>query len=100
MSEEIKGKILELVKEHVSEKQERETWKEGDWVNYSGPYFDDKEYVAAVSSLLDEWLVMGDKGILFEKKFSKFLGKQHGILTNSGSSANLIMMSALKSKRL
>ena len=43
---------------------------------------------------------MGDKGILFEKKFSKFLGKQHGILTNSGSSANLIMMSALKSKRL
>jgi|6_EtaG_2_1085325.scaffolds.fasta_scaffold00303_9 CDP-6-deoxy-D-xylo-4-hexulose-3-dehydrase len=93
--------ILKLVSELILEKRQTATWIPGkDWIKYSGPYYDDKEYVAAVSSLLDEWLVMGEKGILFEKKFSKLLGKEHGILTNSGSSANLLMMSALKSKRL
>jgi CDP-6-deoxy-D-xylo-4-hexulose-3-dehydrase len=75
-------------------------WTPGkDYVRYSGPYFGSEEMTAAISSLLDGWLVMGDKCLQFEKKFPKHLGKTNGILTNSGSSANLLMMSALKSKR-
>jgi CDP-6-deoxy-D-xylo-4-hexulose-3-dehydrase len=49
---------------------------------------------------LDGWLALGEDGIRFENKFSPKLGKQYGILTNSGSSANLLMISALKSKNL
>jgi len=79
---------------------EKKQWQAGkDLVHYSGPYFGQEEYVAAISSLLNGWLVMGDKSIEFERKFPEHFGKKYGALTNSGSSANLLMMSALTSKR-
>lgn len=91
-------KILNDVKEYI-EAQKKE-WVAGrDLVNYAGPYFDSQEYVAAVESLLKGWLVMGSDSLKFERKFPKYLGKEYGVLTNSGSSANLLMMNALKSKR-
>tara|TARA_Y100000289_G_scaffold14595_1_gene13696 strand:+ start:14995 stop:16326 length:1332 start_codon:yes stop_codon:yes gene_type:complete len=92
-------KILELVETYINEKENN--WEAGkDWVQYSGPYMDSNEYVNAVKSLLKGWLVMGSDSLRFEKKFPPHLGRKHGILTNSGSSANLLMMSALRSKRL
>jgi CDP-6-deoxy-D-xylo-4-hexulose-3-dehydrase len=42
---------------------------------------------------------MGDAGLKFEREFPKYFGKSKGIVTNSGSSSNLLMMSALTSKR-
>lgn len=91
--------IINLVKDFVNTKEKK--WEAGkDWVQYAGPFFDEKEYTAAVKTILEGWLVLGKSGIEFEGKFPKFLGKNHGILTNSGSSSNLIMMSALTSKRL
>jgi CDP-6-deoxy-D-xylo-4-hexulose-3-dehydrase len=42
---------------------------------------------------------MGDDGLKFEREFPHQFGKTRGILTNSGSSSNLLMMSALTSKR-
>jgi CDP-6-deoxy-D-xylo-4-hexulose-3-dehydrase len=96
-----KEEILKLVSELITEKDQNKTWESGkDWVHYAGPFFDDKEYVEAISSLLEGWLVLNSAGIKFERKLSKLMGKKHGILTNSGSSGNLLMMSALKSKRL
>jgi CDP-6-deoxy-D-xylo-4-hexulose-3-dehydrase len=98
--EEKKQKILDLVSEYINEKNNK-TWnKETDWVSYSGPVFDDKEYVAAIKTLLNGWLIVGENTKEFEKKFPKLLGKRHGILSNSGSSANLLMVAAAKSKRL
>ena len=95
-----KKEILELVEKFVNEKEESESWTPGeDWVSYSGPYFDSKEYVAAVNRLLDGWLIFGEKAREFELKFSEELGKKYGMLTNSGSSANLLMVSALTSRR-
>jgi len=92
--------ILELVEKYIQEKHSKKSWEAGkDWVQYAGPYFDSKEYVAAVKSLLGEWLVLGADAIKFETKFPKLFGKQYGLLTNSGSSANLLMMLALTSKR-
>lgn len=77
------------------------TWEAGkDVVQYAGPWFDHREYVAAVESLLGGWLVLGKDAQKFEHRFPHFLGKQHGVLTNSGSSSNLIQMNALRSKRL
>jgi hypothetical protein len=55
--------------------------------------------VAAAEALLNGWLVMGNKSLRFEQKFPKEFGKTRGVLTNSGSSANLLMMAAMKSKR-
>jgi CDP-6-deoxy-D-xylo-4-hexulose-3-dehydrase len=92
--------ILELVEKYIQEKHSKKSWEAGkDWVQYAGPYFDSQEYVAAVKSLLGEWLVLGADAIKFETKFPKLFGKQYGLLTNSGSSANLLMMLALTSKR-
>ncbi len=94
------NEILKLVQELIEKKQSEKTWIAGkDLVNYAGPYFDSSEYVAAVKVLLDGWLVMGDTSLKFEQKFPRLFGKKHGVLTNSGSSSNLIMMSALTSKR-
>ena len=92
-----KEQILQLVSEYITETTPE--WKEGDWIHYAGPKFDDKEFVAAIDSLLDRWLVLGTKSLEFERKFPKLLGKQHGVLVNSGSSANLIMMGIFASKK-
>jgi CDP-6-deoxy-D-xylo-4-hexulose-3-dehydrase len=92
--------ILKLVGEFIKEKQSKKEWIAGkDLVQYAGDYFNEDEYIAAVKTLLGGWLVLGQEGIRFETRFPKRLGKKLGILTNSGSSANLLMMAALTSKR-
>ena len=94
------NEILKLVEQHIKEKQAAKTWTAGkDFVNYAGAYYDEREFVAGVESLLKGWLVMGDAGLKFEREFPQYFGKTKGILTNSGSSSNLLMMSALTSKR-
>ena len=90
--------ILNNIEEYITNKEKKfEPGK--DTVRYAGPFFDHKEIVAAASVLLDEWLVMGYNCMKFEKLFPKQFGKEYGVLTNSGSSSNLLMMAALKSKR-
>jgi CDP-6-deoxy-D-xylo-4-hexulose-3-dehydrase len=92
--------ILDQIKQYIEQKQAGKTWTAGkDFVNYAGPHFTADEYVAAAETLLGGWLVMGDKSLKFEREFPKQFGKLNGILTNSGSSSNLLMMSALTSKR-
>ena len=97
MSEKLE-QILELVSEYIQEKDN--TWTAGkDWVKYSGPHYDEKEYLAAINVLLDGWLVFGENAREYEKQFPAQLGMYYGSLTNSGSSANLLAITALKSKR-
>ena len=92
--------ILDLVKQHIEQKQENKTWVAGkDFVNYAGAYYDADEYVAGVESLLKGWLAMGADSLKFERQFPKQFGKTKGIVTNSGSSSNLLMMASLTSKR-
>lgn len=92
-----KEEILKLVSQYMTEKQSAKTWTPGkDWVQYAGPYFTDDEYVRSVNALLNEWLVLGEDAITFEQKFPAQLGQKYGIVTNSGSSANLIMMLTAK----
>ena len=94
------NEILQAVRTYIKEKAAAKTWTAGqDFVNYAGPLFDEEEIVAATETLLKGWLVMGNDCARFEHKFPTYFGKKHGVLTNSGSSANLLMMSALKSKR-
>jgi CDP-6-deoxy-D-xylo-4-hexulose-3-dehydrase len=92
--------ILNQIKTFITDKHANKEWVAGrDFVNYAGPYFDHNEFVAAAESLLNGWLVMGTKCLSFERKFPKQFGKQYGIVTNSGSSSNLLMMASLTSKR-
>lgn len=92
-----KDEILKDVAEYILEKQAAKKWTPGvDWVQYAGSYFDEKEYVSAIGSLLNEWLVLGEDAMKFENKFPPLLGKKHGIVVNSGSSANLIMVLTAK----
>jgi CDP-6-deoxy-D-xylo-4-hexulose-3-dehydrase len=96
----MKQEILSLVEKYIQEKNANKKWVAGeDFVNYAGPLYDEAEITAAVGKLLDGWLVMGNDCARFETKFPRYFDKPNGVLTNSGSSANLLMMSALKSKR-
>tara|TARA_R100001594_G_scaffold73735_1_gene108290 strand:+ start:8970 stop:10316 length:1347 start_codon:yes stop_codon:yes gene_type:complete len=92
--------ILNLVEEYIQTKQEQESWTAGeDWLSYSGPVFDENEYIAAVKQILDGWMIFGKNARKFEQVFPSKLGKLYGALTNSGSSANLLMVAATKSRR-
>lgn len=98
-NDDIDNKIRELVE--LKQNQTVKKWIAGkDTVQYSGSVFDDEEYIAGIECFLDGWLALGENGIRFERQFKERLGKQYGVLTNSGSSANLLMISALKSKNL
>jgi len=71
--------------------------KEKDSVYYSGPYWDDTEVEALLYSILKgKWLSSGESVNKFEKEFSKKFNKDYSVMVNSGSSANLVMIAALK----
>lgn len=66
-------------------------------IYYSGPYWDNKETEAAIDTFLNgKWVTTGEKVFKFEKQFSKRFNVKHSHMVNSGSSANLVMIAALK----
>lgn len=66
-------------------------------VFYSGMYWDEKELAVAIESLLiGKWVSAGEKVKEFEHKFAKKINQLFGVMVNSGSSANLVMIAALK----
>lgn len=69
-------------------------------INYAGRVFDHKELVNAVEASLDFWLTEGRFSESFAEKIAGFLGIEYVLLTNSGSSANLLAFSALTSEKL
>lgn len=69
-------------------------------VPVSGRVFDEEEVQLLVDSSLDFWLTTGRFADQFEREFAKFIGIREAILVNSGSSANLLAISALTSDKL
>jgi len=69
-------------------------------INYAGRVYDENEMISLVDSALDFWLTAGRYAQKFEEEFAKFLGVRYCLLTNSGSSANLLAISALTSHKL
>ncbi len=69
-------------------------------VNYAGRVFNQEELLYAVDAVLDYWLTEGRFSEDFSYKLSKYLNIDNIILTNSGSSANLLALSALTSNKL
>lgn len=69
-------------------------------VSCSGKVYDEKEIISVVDASLDFWLTTGRYASIFEESLASLLGVGHCLLTNSGSSANLLAISALTSPKL
>ena len=66
---------------------------------YSGPYWDNKEIEAAIDTFLNgAWVTTGAKVNRFEMKFGKKFKSKYSHMVNSGSSANLVLIAALKKR--
>jgi CDP-6-deoxy-D-xylo-4-hexulose-3-dehydrase len=66
-------------------------------IYYSGPYWDNLEVEAAIKTFLTgKWLSSGEAVNKFEREFSEKFNFNHSVMVNSGSSANLVMIAALK----
>ncbi len=59
------------------------------------PTWDKKEIKSIQDVIKSNKFTMGDKVQKFEKKFAEYLGVKHCVMVNSGSSANLLMISAM-----
>lgn len=109
-AEKIREEILRLTREYslLTHAAQRPGWdplkpplEPGETtIPYAGRVFDEDEVEAAVSSSLDFWLTLGPEGEAFEQELASFLGVKHTLLVNSGSSANLLAVSALTSPKI
>jgi CDP-4-dehydro-6-deoxyglucose reductase, E1 len=66
-------------------------------VHYAGRVFDQKEIQKAVEASLDFWLTEGRFVDEFQQSLASKIGAKHAFLVNSGSSANLLAVTALTS---
>lgn len=97
----VREQILGLVNEfHDLEFAPREFVPGETPVPVSGRVFDADELLHLVDASLDFWLTTGRYAKQFELQFARALGVRHALLCNSGSSANLLAVSALTSKKL
>ena len=100
-ADEIRADILALVTQFYQANWPEKQFIPGETrVLYSGRVFDADELVHLVDAALDFWLTTGRYAAQFEREFARFLGVRHAILCNSGSSANLLALSALTSPKL
>jgi CDP-6-deoxy-D-xylo-4-hexulose-3-dehydrase len=99
--EELRERILELVQEYARVAHTPRSFVPGKSpVAVSGKVFGPEELRALVDSSLDFWLTSGRYNTEFEERLASVLGLKHLLTTNSGSSANLLAVSALTSPRL
>ena len=74
-----------------------DNYQEGQFVQYSGQLWDHNEIHAAIDALLNgAWIVSGEKVSEFQDAFSKRFNVKYSHMVNSGSSANLVMVTAAK----
>lgn len=93
--------ILKKVKEFYIEKNSTKEFIPGKtYIPASGKILDEDDLVYLIDASLDMWLTSGRYGAQFEQNFSKFLGAKYCSLVNSGSSANLVALTALTSHKL
>jgi len=96
-----RNQIKELVKQYYREAFAGKKFNpEKDFVRYAGRVFDENELTNLVEASLDFWLTEGRFSEEFAEKISDFLGVDNVLLTNSGSSSNLLAFAALTSEKL
>jgi CDP-6-deoxy-D-xylo-4-hexulose-3-dehydrase len=100
-SSKIRKNILEQVVRYSKISHKKKDFVPGKTlIPVSGKVFDETELQFLISSSLDFWLTSDRFNKEFENFLSDFLNSSFVLTTNSGSSANLLAVSALKSKEL
>lgn len=98
---ELRQHILALTAEYFAEAfPERAFVASESAVPVSGKVIDASDIQAVVDSALDSWFTTGRFAKEFERKLARFVGLRCASLVNSGSSANLLAVSALTSPKL
>src|SRR3974390_3841292 len=100
-SERLRQQILELTAQYFAEAFPPTDFRPGITpVPVSGKTIDASDVSAVVESALDAWFTTGRFAEDFERKLARFVGVRCASLVNSGSSANLLAISALTSPKL
>jgi CDP-6-deoxy-D-xylo-4-hexulose-3-dehydrase len=100
-SEQLRQQILQLTAEfHAEAFAKRDFVPGSSVVPVSGKVIDAADMSAVVDSALDGWFTTGRWAKDFERKLARFFGLRSASLVNSGSSANLVALSALTSPKL
>ncbi len=100
-SHQFRKKILDLAAEYFAEAFPGAEFKPGQSaVPVSGKVIDGSDLSAVVDAALDCWFTTGRFAEEFERKLARFVGVRCASLVNSGSSANLLAISALTSPKL
>ncbi len=100
-AEQLRKNILELVKQYADTALAPTPFQAGkSVVPPSGKVIGAKELQLMVEASLDGWLTTGRFNDAFEKRLSEYLGVAHVLTTTSGSSANLLALTALTSPKL
>ena len=99
--EQLRAEIAALVQQFAEQVHAPRSFEPGvSPVPVSGKVIGTGELQHMVEASLDGWLTTGRFNAAFEKRLADYLGVQHLITGNSGSSANLVAFSALTSPRL
>jgi CDP-6-deoxy-D-xylo-4-hexulose-3-dehydrase len=97
----LRRQILDLSAEYFREISTASEFVPGQsLVPVSGKVIDGDDVSAVVDSALDAWFTTGRFAEQFERKLARFVGVRGTTLVNSGSSANLLAVSALTSTKL
>ena len=100
-AQELRQQILDLVEAYAKANWPPAAFVPGESaVPVSGKVFDGADVRNLVDASLDFWLTTGRFAREFEPAFAEFMGHSHALLVNSGSSANLLAISALCSPQL
>lgn len=98
---ESQGLILEMVRKYHREQQRDTAFEPGVTpLLPSGAVLDEDDRAALVSAALDMRIAAGVSSRRFEREFARTLGLRKAHLTNSGSSANLLALTALTQREL
>ncbi len=100
-AEDLRAQILQLVAEYYQAQWPERPFVPGESpVPVSGKVFDERDLQHLVDASLDFWLTTGRFAKSFEERFATFMEQKHCLLVNSGSSANLLALTALCSPKL
>ncbi len=100
-ADQLRQQILNLVQDYHAAAFAEQPFVPGESaVPVSGRVFGANEISLLVDSSLDFWLTTGRYSDQFEQKFASYMGLRHALLCNSGSSANLLALSAFTSPKL
>jgi CDP-6-deoxy-D-xylo-4-hexulose-3-dehydrase len=97
----LRDQIHQLVAAYYQQAHAAQSFVPGETrVQYGGRVYDEEELIAVVDACLDFWLTAGPRTETLERKLATYVGVQDALVTNSGSSANLVAISSLRSHRL